>query len=72
LLVINPKNEKYQLKRHRLLGSNFDGTAQFNAQAKALPDCLLPSSLIGQFRIVKDHCRIFFLAQKVKKIKTTF
>ncbi len=61
LLVINPRNGKASALTPSTLGFQFDGTAHFNAQVKALPDSLLPSSLIGQFRIAADHCRIFFL-----------
>ncbi len=62
LLVINPRNGKASAQTLSTLGFQFDCTAQFNAQVKALSDSLLPSSLIGQFRIVKDHYRIFLLA----------
>lgn len=62
LLVISPRNSGESTKNQPTIGFQFDGTAQFNPQAKALPDTLLPANLVGQFRIVKDNCRIFFLA----------
>jgi len=61
LLVINPQNDKTSTQNPLTIGFQFDGTTQFNPQVKALPDSLLPANLIGQFRIVKDHCRIFLL-----------
>lgn len=46
------------------LGIRFDCTAQFNSRAKRIEENLLPANQIGQFRVVKDHFRIYVAVAK--------
>jgi len=64
LLILSPKeqtpdNDKTVVSQ--VLGFQFDCTTQFYSQVKSMPDSLIPSNQVGQFRIVKDNCRIFLV-----------
>ncbi len=61
LLIIMPEAGHASTERMPVIGFKFDVAAQFNDEVKELPNTLLPSSLIGQFRITTDHGRLFVL-----------
>ena len=62
LLVISPKESSPEADKTSIptvLGVRFDCAAQFYSRVSAVPDSLIPANQFGQFRIVKDNCRIF-------------
>lgn len=73
MFILSPEQTNDPKLKTLCFGIRFDCSTQFSKKRKELPENSLPASQFGQFRIVKDHFRIFIaVAKDENEIKHLF